>query len=303
MFPIETRILIVDDMKTQCALMKGLLGKLGFKDILEASDGIDASKKLEEEKSAGRPVGLLISDWNMPKMSGIELLKKVRESESFRKLAFILITTESGGPHVEHAWQTGVSNYLVKPFTPEALEQVLQATFKGVRIEVQSTSRTEFDPSRFLEEISQAVVSTFKNMLHLEAKPRPRFKRGEGELFAADVAAVLPFQTKNLPGSVIFAMNTETYNSMLFKLFGKDASNEAMASRDAATEVLNVMMGKVRADFAPADPQTRKQLPKEVVGLQVRSLPSFEGKSTILLYDTEIGPVYVEVMINDLTGK
>lgn len=115
------KVLVVDDFATMRRLVKGVLKHLGFSNIIEADDGSTALNELKKE-----PIGLIVSDWNMPKMSGLELLKAVRGDDSLRHLPFIMVTAEGQRENVLEAVKAGVSNYIVKPFTPETFNEKLQ---------------------------------------------------------------------------------------------------------------------------------------------------------------------------------
>ena len=104
--------------------MKGVLKKLGFKNIIEAENGKTALSKLKKED-----VGLVISDWNMPEMTGLELLKAVKTEEKFKDLPFIMLTAEGQKDCVIEAVKAGVTNFIVKPFTPDTLKEKLNAVF------------------------------------------------------------------------------------------------------------------------------------------------------------------------------
>ncbi|MCU0556645.1 MAG: response regulator [Desulfobacterales bacterium] len=114
------KILIVDDFATMRRILKNILKKIGFTHIIEADDGSNALKVLEKEK-----VDLVISDWNMPKMTGIEFLKAVRSNTAFKDLPFLMVTAEAQKQNIIEAVQAGVSNYVVKPFTEEVITEKL----------------------------------------------------------------------------------------------------------------------------------------------------------------------------------
>lgn len=118
----EMRILIVDDFKTMLKIIDNLLKQLGFKNIVEATDGTQALEKLKFEK-----FDLILSDWNMEPMSGLDLLKKVRADANLKHIPFILITAESKVDNIIAAKQAGVNNYIVKPFNAVTLKEKLVA--------------------------------------------------------------------------------------------------------------------------------------------------------------------------------
>lgn len=119
------KILIVDDFSTMRRILKNILKQLGFKNLVEADDGTTAWDVLESQK-----IDLIISDWNMPKMTGLELLKKVRASTHYNKAPFLMVTAEAQKQNVIEAVQAGVSNYVVKPFTAEAISDKLKKILK-----------------------------------------------------------------------------------------------------------------------------------------------------------------------------
>lgn len=115
------KILIVDDFATMRRILKNILKQLGFNNITEADDGTTALEEL-----AKNSFDLIISDWNMPKMTGIELLKKVRSNPASKDIPFLMVTAEAQKQNVIEAVQAGVSNYVVKPFTAESISEKLE---------------------------------------------------------------------------------------------------------------------------------------------------------------------------------
>lgn len=115
-------VLIVDDYKTMLRIVRNLLNQIGFTNIDEATDGTMALEKVSK-----KDYGLIISDWNMEPMTGLEFLKRVRANERTKKIPFIMITAESKTENVIIAKQAGVSNYIVKPFTANVLKDKLTA--------------------------------------------------------------------------------------------------------------------------------------------------------------------------------
>lgn len=124
------KILVVDDFRSMRSLIKNILRKLGYTKVYEAEDGDTAWKLLQEEE-----IELIISDWNMPRMKGIDLLRKVRESEEYSHLPFLMVTAEGLKDNVVEAIKAGVSGYIVKPFSPQSLQDKIQKVFakKGAK--------------------------------------------------------------------------------------------------------------------------------------------------------------------------
>ncbi len=113
-------ILIVDDYKTMLRIIRNLLKQLGFDNVEDATDGSAALQKLRDSEFR-----LVISDWNMEPMTGIQLLREVRSDDALRKLPFIMVTAESKTENVVIAKEAGVSNYIVKPFNAATLKSKL----------------------------------------------------------------------------------------------------------------------------------------------------------------------------------
>mgnify|MGYP002715655073 CR=1 FL=1 len=116
------KILVVDDYATMRRIVRNLLTQIGFSDVEEAGDGVSALQKMRETR-----YGLVISDWNMDPMTGLQLLKEVREDDKLSQTPFIMVTAESKTENVIAAKQAGVSNYIVKPFNAETLKHKIQS--------------------------------------------------------------------------------------------------------------------------------------------------------------------------------
>jgi len=123
------KLLVVDDSSTMRRIIKNTLARLGHKDILEGADGVEGWAALD----ANPEVDMLITDWNMPEMNGLELVLKVRADARFKDLPIIMVTTEGGKAEVITALKAGVNNYIVKPFTPQVLKEKLAAVM-GIEV-------------------------------------------------------------------------------------------------------------------------------------------------------------------------
>jgi two-component system chemotaxis response regulator CheY len=113
-------VLIVDDFASMRRIISTCFKQLGFNNLFESIDGEDALRILGKRK-----IGLIVSDWNMPKINGLELLKAVRADDNLKSIPFLMLTTEGNKENVIQAVQAGVSNYIVKPFTLETLSSKL----------------------------------------------------------------------------------------------------------------------------------------------------------------------------------
>jgi two-component system, chemotaxis family, chemotaxis protein CheY len=112
------KILTVDDFSTMRRIIRNMLRQLGYNNIVEAEDGAEALSLLQREK-----VDFVISDWNMPNMSGLDLLKAIRADDNLKPLPVLLVTAEALKENVVEALKAGVNNYVVKPFTAETLKR------------------------------------------------------------------------------------------------------------------------------------------------------------------------------------
>jgi two-component system chemotaxis response regulator CheY len=121
------KILIVDDFATMRKVIRNLLKQGGFENVVEAEDGLAALKILKSQQ-----VDFIISDWNMPNMSGLELLKAVRGDDELKALPFLMVTAEALKDNVVAAVKAGVSNYIVKPFTAEVLNEKIEKIVKSL---------------------------------------------------------------------------------------------------------------------------------------------------------------------------
>ena len=129
MFDPKTKILVVDDMMTMRKIVVKNLKEMGFESISECADGNLAWDALCKPDAN---IQLVISDWNMPNCSGMDFLKKMRADPRFIKLPFIMLTAEAEKHQMVQAIKSGVSNYMIKPFSPEVLKEKLEETHKKV---------------------------------------------------------------------------------------------------------------------------------------------------------------------------
>ena len=114
----ELRVLVVDNTNVMRTIMKALLKNMGIEDVLEAADGEIALKILQEHK-----VDIILSDWNMPRITGIELLRRVQENILLKNIPFVMISAEATGENIARAIKLHVSQYLIKPISAAQLEQ------------------------------------------------------------------------------------------------------------------------------------------------------------------------------------
>ena len=125
--PIDFRmkVLVVDDFATMRKIVRNILKQIGFEDITEAEDGNAALRILKSDK-----IGLVVTDWNMPNMTGLELLQEIRRDAQTKNIPVLMVTAEGLKENVMEAIKAGVNNYVVKPFTAEVLQEKLETIFK-----------------------------------------------------------------------------------------------------------------------------------------------------------------------------
>jgi two-component system chemotaxis response regulator CheY len=128
-FNPKQKILIVDDMGTMRKIIKNMLQKMGCDNLTEAEDGAPAWQMIQEAHSAGTPFDFIVSDWNMPQLTGLDLLKNIRADERFKKLPFLMVTAEAEQANVVIAVKAGVSNFIVKPFSIVTMKEKIDKIF------------------------------------------------------------------------------------------------------------------------------------------------------------------------------
>ena len=119
------KILVVDDMSTMRRIVKNILKQLGFNNLEEAENGQEALTKFKADT-----YGFVVSDWNMPVMMGIDMLRAIRADETLKKIPVLMVTAEAQKENLMEAVQAGVSNYVVKPFTAETMQEKINKIFK-----------------------------------------------------------------------------------------------------------------------------------------------------------------------------
>lgn len=129
MFPAESQIVVVDDAASMVLFIETALVQLGYKEISTASNGSEAWDILNTMRIIGNKPDLIIADWLMPVMSGLDLLKKVRADSHFYDVPFLMVTSEAEMPSVMLAIKAGVSNYIVKPFDLSLLKEKMAAVW------------------------------------------------------------------------------------------------------------------------------------------------------------------------------
>lgn len=123
-FDTSINVLIVDDYQSMRRTIADILRHLGFRNLFYAEDGKQALRRLDET-----PIGLMVLDWDMPIMTGIEVLRQMRGSETYKELPVIMVTAVASREKVMEAIDSGVTNYIVKPFTPQTMEKKIRQVF------------------------------------------------------------------------------------------------------------------------------------------------------------------------------
>ena len=125
----DLKFLVVDDFATMRRIVRNLLKDLGYTNVDEAEDGQAALSKLR-----GTKFDFVVSDWNMPVMTGIELLKAIRSDGDLAKMPVLMVTAEAKKENIIEAAQAGASGYIVKPFTAEVMHEKLEKIFKTIGV-------------------------------------------------------------------------------------------------------------------------------------------------------------------------
>ena len=128
MVDANMKFLVVDDFSTMRRIVRNLLKELGFVNVQEAEDGVDALEKLR-----GGDFDFVVSDWNMPNMTGIDLLRAIRADAALKHLPVLMVTAEAKRENIIEAAQAGASGYVVKPFTAGTLDEKLKKIFSTMK--------------------------------------------------------------------------------------------------------------------------------------------------------------------------
>ena len=123
------KTIVIDDMMTMRKIITKMLKQIGFTNVSEADDGATAWPMIQQAQESGEPFEFIVSDWNMPKMSGLDLLIKIRETEGIKDTPFLMVTAEAEQSNVVKVVQAGVSNFVVKPFKPDTLKEKIEKIF------------------------------------------------------------------------------------------------------------------------------------------------------------------------------
>ena len=118
------KVLVVDDFATMRKIVRNILKQIGFTNIVEADDGANAMSMIKDDK-----IDFVVTDWNMPNMTGLELLKNIRSTEKAKDLPVLMVTAEGLSENVVDAVKAGVDNYIVKPFTAETVQAKIEQIF------------------------------------------------------------------------------------------------------------------------------------------------------------------------------
>jgi two-component system, chemotaxis family, chemotaxis protein CheY len=134
MYPTTAKILVVDDMKTMRKVVLRSLREQGYTNLVEAEDGVAAWTAIQDAHQAGKPFDLIISDWDMPKLKGIDLLRKLRADARTKNLPFLMLTAEAEEKSLKEATapDTRASGFLNKPFRPEQLKEQMALTYAAL---------------------------------------------------------------------------------------------------------------------------------------------------------------------------
>lgn len=127
MFPEHTKFLVADDTKTIRTLLREILNKLGYRDVHEAEDGNEALRMMKEAAEKNQPFTFLIVDWNMPGLTGLDLLEIRNADKRFKEIPFLMVTIESERDYVLRAVAMGVSDFIVKPFSENTIKTKMQS--------------------------------------------------------------------------------------------------------------------------------------------------------------------------------
>ncbi len=131
----ELRFIVIDDFSTMRKIVRKVILELGFANVQEAEDGQIAWDHLQKAKAEGKPYHFIVSDWNMPNMQGIDLLKLCRTDDVYAKTPFVMVTAEGEQKQIIEALKLGCTDYIVKPYAPNVIKEKLEKLFSKLEIQ------------------------------------------------------------------------------------------------------------------------------------------------------------------------
>lgn len=130
MFSPDTKFLVIDDFSTMRKVVKKCLSEMGYQQTTEAENGAVAWDLLQKAKAEGKPFNFIISDWNMPQMQGIDLLKHCRSDDVYKTTPFVMVTAEGEQKQILEAIKLGCSDYIIKPFAANVIKEKLTKVYQ-----------------------------------------------------------------------------------------------------------------------------------------------------------------------------
>jgi two-component system, chemotaxis family, chemotaxis protein CheY len=135
MFNKDSRFIVIDDFSTMRKIVKKTLIEMGFSNVQEAEDGQVAWDHLQKAKAEGKPYHFIVSDWNMPNMQGLDLLKLCRKDDVYGKTPFVMVTAEGEQKQIIEAIKSGCTEYIVKPFAPNVIKEKITKIYEKFNIQ------------------------------------------------------------------------------------------------------------------------------------------------------------------------
>jgi two-component system chemotaxis response regulator CheY len=291
MFNPDMEILIVDSASAMRKIVRGLLKELGFKHIREADNGQAALSELKRKKA-----DFVISDWNMPVMTGIELLRAIRADETLKHTPVLMVTAEAKQENIIEAVQAGVNNYIVKPFNAATLQEKLNKIFPD------PASRTSANPFA-------AVGAPIESLNPPAAAPRAAYGRGWAHDLPVHVSAIMTRETMTLYPEQNFAelvglMANQAFRHVLVvdtdrRLCGvisdRDVLRELSRARDWHQKRVSEIMTRDPMTITPESPisaAVRRMLEKRIHCLPV---VDEEGRVHGILTSTDLLKSYEKI--------
>lgn len=252
------RVLVVDDHMMMRTMVSQHLEKLGFTDIETANNGQEAIKKIQLAAERGNPYHILMLDWHMPVMEGIDLLKTCRQNKRYNSMAIIMLTAEKEERNVLQALKAGATSYLVKPVAFDALKKNIDKTLtwleqQGVNFGAQEASKkhtgqTTIDLSEAMRERLEPVISVglrniFSELFHVEIVASD-FDDTQG---AKDMVCVGNLYQDNMTLALRFFFNQKLLEPLLRQIYSSEFLEKDETFADAACEIVNILCAQVKA--------------------------------------------------------
>ena len=260
MFSQNTKFLVVDDFATMRKVVKKVLTELGYTDIHEAEDGKAAFQLIQDAANGGSPFQCIVSDWNMPNMTGLELLKACKADAKFKDTPFMLVTAESEKEQIIEAAKAGVSEYVVKPFNAATLKEKLGRVYakhngaKAAQVSTAlklSTLKHPIFEKLVVENICAGIKDTITKLGAFTLEFKPHFFAASWAV-PTPISVIVNIKQNEQPLQVRFHFDPKPVIEILEGMLGDKVDPESQDILDGVGEISNMIYGLIKTKASTA---------------------------------------------------